>query len=340
MAERAAGQRERRKTWSRLGNLGRKPNDYEIVTHNMNHTMGSTPLDMGPDVHGNVWLKKYRNNISLKVSDWDKFRDPDRVTYDSYVKMQDEQETYVDNLLISYTKDNSIDERLSSDCLNLLANAFTPCRYLVHAQQMISAYIQQLAPSSYVGNCAAFQVADQLRRVQRTAYRTKQLDNAHPAHGFGSRERGVWEKEPRWQPIRKAMEKLFVVFDWDQALIANNMVIRPICDDLFLNQLAKGARAAGDELDALILENLHRDSARHNRWAMALAKFAIEENSTNRVELRRIARKWHATAEEIVEAGSQLISSYVPGLSADAIAQDVRRNSAQLHSQAGLGGDA
>jgi toluene monooxygenase system protein E len=136
------------------------------------------------------------------------------------------------------------------------------------------------------------------------------------------------------------MEKLFVVFDWDQALIANNMVIRPICDDLFLNQLAKGARAAGDELDALILENLHRDSARHNRWTMALAKFAIEENSTNRVELRRIAMKWHATAEEIVEAGSQLISSYVSGLSADAIAQDVRRNSAQLHSQAGLGGDA
>jgi hypothetical protein len=340
MAERAPGQRERRRTWSSLGNLSRKPNDYEIVTHNMNHTIGNKPLDMGPDVHGNVWLKKYRNDIPLKVSDWNKFRDPDRVTYDSYVKMQDEQETYVDNLLISYTKDKSIDERLSSDCLKLLADAFTPCRYLVHAQQMISAYIFQLAPSSYVGNCAAFQVADQLRRVQRIAYRTKQLDNAHPAHSFGSRERGVWENEPHWQPIRKVMERLLVVFEWDQALVANNLVVRPICDDLFLNQLATAARTVGDELDALILENLYHDSSRHNRWTVALAKLVIEENSANRGELRRIANKWETASEEIIRASSELISGCVPGLSAEAIAQDVRRNSAQLHSQAGLGGDA
>jgi hypothetical protein len=30
--------RERAKTWSRLGNLGRVPTEYEIVTHGMNHT--------------------------------------------------------------------------------------------------------------------------------------------------------------------------------------------------------------------------------------------------------------------------------------------------------------
>lgn len=340
MPEQTPLRRERKKTWTSFGNLGRKPNDYEIVTHNMNHTMRSTPLEMGPDVHGNLWLKKYRDNIALKVSDWDRFRDPDRITYDSYVKMQDEQETYIDNLLISYTKDGSIDERLSNDCLKLLASVFTPCRYLVHAQQMVSAYVQQLAPSSYVGNCAAFQVADQLRRVQRTAYRTKQLDDVHPAHGFGSRERGMWESDANWQPLRKAMEQLLVIFAWDQAAIASSLAIRPICDDLFLNQLARAARASGDELDALILDNLYRDSLRHNRWTVALAKFAIEEDPSNRAVLRGIAANWDGAGSEIVEAGSALVACHVPGLSASTIADDVRRNHALLHLEAGLGGDA
>ena len=36
---------------------------------------------------------------------------------------------------------------------------------------------------------AAFQTADQLRRVQRVAYRTRQLADAYPDRGFGSVER-------------------------------------------------------------------------------------------------------------------------------------------------------
>ena len=55
---------------------------------------------------------------------------------------------------------------LRSDALDLLAGALAPSRYLAHGLQMLSAYLHQLAISSYVGNCAAFQTADQLRRVQ------------------------------------------------------------------------------------------------------------------------------------------------------------------------------
>lgn len=28
------------KTWSAFGNLGRRPTEYEVLTHNMNHTTG------------------------------------------------------------------------------------------------------------------------------------------------------------------------------------------------------------------------------------------------------------------------------------------------------------
>ena len=340
MAETTGRRRARKKTWSALGEVTGKPSDYEIVTHGLNHTTGETPLEMGPDVHGNVWLKKYRDDISIKVASWDGFRDPDRVTYHSYVKMQDDQEAYVDKLLASYTSEDTSDGRLSNECLQLLLTAMTPCRYLGHVQQMLSAYIQQLAPSSYVANCGSFQVADQLRRVQRIAYRTRQLGTEHPSHGFGSGERATWEEAQSWQPVREAMEGLLVVYDWDETLVGFNLVIRPVCDNLFVNQLSRAARMAGDELDALLLENLYQDCERHNRWTVAAMNYATDQDAANRDVLRDLAAKWNGRAEAIIASGSEMIASNVDGLSAQDIADDVLARWAELKWQAGLSGDA
>ena len=340
MAETTARRRQRKKTWSTLGEVTGKPSDYEIVTHGLNHMKGETPLEMGPDVHGNVWLKKYRDDISIKVADWDGFRDPDRVTYHSYVKMQDEQEAYIDKLLASFTAEDTSDGRLSNECLQLLLTAMTPCRYLGHVQQMLSAYIQQIAASSYVANCASFQVADTLRRVQRIAYRTRQLGTEHPSHGYGSSERAAWEEAQSWQPVREAMENLLVTYEWDEALVGFNLVIRPVCDNLFVNQLSRAARLAGDELDALLLENLYQDCERHNRWTVAAMNYIVDQDAANRDALRDLAAKWNGRAEAIIASGSEMIAANVDGLSAQDIADDVLARWAELKWQAGLSGDA
>jgi hypothetical protein len=333
-------QRERKKTWTRFGEMKRRPNDYEIVTHNMNHTMGATPLEMGPEVHGNLWLKRHRDSIALKASDWDAFRDPDRVTYDSYVRSQDDAETFIDTLLESYTANETTDAGLSSEALSLLGRVLTPQRYLVHAQMMLTAYIQQLAPSSYIGNCAVFQAADQLRRVQRIAYRTMQLHSEHPVSGFGSAERGIWEKDANWQPMRKALERMLLVFDWDKAFVANNLVVRPVLDALFLSELSAAMRRLGDELDALILENLFRDSQRHDRWTVALTKFLVAEDGNHRTTLREFAGEWTEPVEEIIEAGARLVAAPGAALKPSEVAERVRDVVALLQSRAGLGHDA
>ena len=216
----------------------------------------------------------------------------------------------------------------------------TPCRYLGHVQQMLSAYIQQLAPSSYAANCGSFQVADQLRRVQRIAYRTRQLGTEHPSHGFGSSERAAWEEAQSWQPVREAMERLMVLYEWDEALVAFNLVIRPVCDNLFVNQLSRAARMAGDELDALLLENLYQDCERHNRWTVAAMNFIIAGDAANRDVLRDFAAKWNGHAEAIITSGSDMIAANVDGLSAQDVADDVLARWAELKWQAGLSGDA
>jgi hypothetical protein len=331
----AAKTRPRRlRTWSAFGDLGHRPTEYEILTHGMNHTMRETPLELGPDVLGNRWLREHRDAIGLTVPDWNAFRDPDAVTYGSYVAMQDDQETYVEGLLEQFDREDH-DARLDAAALTFLALTVTPCRYLGHALQMLSAYVQQLAPSSYVATCATFQTADQLRRVQLLAYRTTQLQRTFPDRDFATGERATWESHPGWQPIREAAERALVEYDWDRALVATQLVVKPVADILFLEELGHELAAAGCALDALITENLWRDAARSQRWTVALLRFLGEADPGNLDVLQGCLREWAPRGHAMVAAGSGLLATGGGRSSAD-IAASTADGWRKLIESAGL----
>jgi hypothetical protein len=296
------------KTWSAFGNLGRRPTEYEIVTHKMNHTLRETPLELSPDSAGNMWLLQHRDHIKLQSRDWDAYRDPDQFTYRKYVTDQDRNETYLDLVLQDFASRPPIE-----GAPDFLQTCLTPSRYLAHGLQMMSAYLQQLAPATYIGNCAAFQTADQLRRVQRVAYRTRQLDRTYPERLFGKTERKAWEQWPHWQGLRKGIERLLVTFDWDEVFVGLNVVIKPLADELTLRQFALVARELHAELDARIADNLYSDAQRSRRWTAALIRFAILDSSANREHLQALVAKWHPLGDEIVATASRLLGSFSAG---------------------------
>jgi len=323
------------KTWSAFGNLGRRPSDYEIVTHHLNHTTrpGYDPLEMGPDVHGNVWLRTHRDGIRFKVEDWDAFRDPDAVTYATYVAGQDDQETYVEGLLERFDASGH-DAALSADALALLMRVLAPSRYLAHGLQMLSAYVQQLAVSSYVSNCAAFQTADQLRRVQLAAYRTTQLRLTREADTADD-ARSVWENDADWQATRKAVESALVEFDWDRAFVITNLVVKPLTDLITLDQLSTQAGALGADLDELVLQNLYLDARRSQRWTTALVGFLVEADPANRAVLQSYLDGFAALAGGIVTSAGPLLAA-PGGRTATEISAAVRAGWAALLEPHGL----
>jgi Methane/Phenol/Toluene Hydroxylase len=323
------------KTWSAFGNLGRRPSEYEIVTHKMNHTVREIPLELTPDSHGNRWLVRHRDGIKLRIQDWNAFRDPDQLTYRKYVTCQDQSETYLDAIVQEF--DRIGQSGLVGSGPDFLQSCLTPSRYLAHGLQMMTAYLQQLAPSSYVGNCAAFQAADQLRRVQRVAYRTKQLDRAYPERLFGKTERTAWEQVPGWQGLRKGIERLLVTFDWDDVFVGLNLVVKPLADELTLRQFAVVARHLNAELDALVAGNLFLDAERSRRWTIAFTRFAISDDSANLEHLQTLIAKWHPCGDEIVGTGSRLLGSFSADLgSCDQIAAAVAGAWRSFLHEAGL----
>jgi len=200
----------------------------------------------------------------------------------------------------------------------------------------MSAYLQQLAPSSYIGNCSAFQTADQLRRIQRVAYRTKQLDLAYPARSFGKTERREWEGRREWQGMRKGIERLLVTFDWDDAFVGLNLVVKPLVDEITLHQFAIVARDLDANLDAMIADNLFLDVKRSCQWSAALCQFFIAASPGNREHLVALFAKWRPLADDILDTGSKLLGSFSQTRSTDEIAICTAAAWSEFGRQAGL----
>lgn len=310
----APARRQRKmRTFSAFGDVRKMPSEYEIVTHAQNWNTRKNRLsafEQNPSSPMNLWFLTYREHSPLQVEDWDGFRDPDQVTYRSYVGLQAQEQTTLDGILDSYSEAGA-DAALSDDQVGMLGSLFTPSRYLVHGCQQVQAYIGYMGPSSYVTSAAGFANADLLRRVTMIAYRTRELQIAHPASGIGVNERQLWEQQAAWQPAREAIERALVAYDFGEALTALDLVLAPTLDDVLIRQLGEVSRSRGDELSWLLCGKLARDSERRNRWSGALARYCVARRPANAKALNKWIDRWSARADAAAEGLAPLLGKPV-----------------------------
>jgi len=306
------------RTWSKFGDVKRKPTPYEVVTgrfhYHFRRATGPAPFEMDPNTPLNLWYLKNREGSRLMVDDWEQFRDPYKLTYRDYVTMQHEREIHVD-ALIDRAEAACVADSLDPAWVTTVKNVVVPLRFPLHVLQMVSLYVGQLAPSSYITNCAHFQAADEARRIQRLAYWTKVLDNAHgDGVADSARAREIWELDSAWQPLRKTLEELLVTYDWGEAFVALNVAVKPTLDALFNEALAELARRNGDGFLAELLGEFSRDSARSGDWTQALTTYILDNDSSlSAAVITPWIDKWTRSADAAMEAfAGQFASAPTP----------------------------
>ncbi len=318
------------KTWSHLSKNRRRPSEYEIVSVGLHFSMNDPECawEQDPDTYINKWFRKYREGSPVKHDNWDDFRDPDELVYRTYNIIQDGQENYVDGLIEEFDALEH-DQGLQPEWVEVLAKLYTPGRYLMHGLQMASAYITQMAPASTITNCATFQAADSLRWLSHTAYRTKQLSLVWPDYGFVEKEREIWENSPHWQGFRELMEKALICYDWCEAFVAVNLILKPAIDEACLRQMSHTARRFDDTLFGFMADAQLVDSARSRRWSTTLVQF-IQQNEANQEILDKWVEKW-------VPLGDAAIDTYCAALpDSPSAADDAKRDCWSFRAGLGL----
>jgi toluene monooxygenase system protein E len=279
------------------------PSEYELVSSDLHYYTEkgfavSTPVAR--------WYRRYQEGSPLRCRDWERFRDPRETTYTRYTTLEDGRESFVDGLF-AFTEESGYDQGLSAAWLETLGRVFTPLRYPGHGLQMLAAYVGQMAPGGRITIAALFQTADEIRRVQRIAERARSLELARP--GFAPGGKAAWERDPIWQPLREAIERMLVTYDWGEAFVALNLVLKPMFDDLFMVRLADRARREGDPLLGELCFSLDEDCRWHRGWARALSKMAIEDTEGNREVIEGWIRKWYPEAARAVAAFAPVLEA-------------------------------
>jgi hypothetical protein len=114
-------------------------------------------------------------------------------------------------------------------------------------------------------------------------------------------------------------------------------VLKPIADRLTLHEFAKVARTQGDDLDALIADNLYKDAERSRRWTIACTRFLIGAAAGNRAALLEALSRWRRLGEAAITGGAGLLAPHAAPPAS--IAADVHQDWAALIAEAGLAGD-
>lgn len=284
----------RRRTWWHLEGQTRRPNDYEIATtrllwHPARGFAVRTPVT--------EWVRVHQRERELSCRDWDAFRDPRETTYTKYTQLQRNREIFVDELF-ALAETSGQDERLSPRWIAVLDRVFAPLRYPVHGLQMIAAYVGSMAPGARIVVACLMQAGDEVRRLQRIAYRLRMLQQAHPRLAADSR--AIWERDPLWQPMRELIERLLVAYDWDEALVALATAVKPAFDELFMVALADRATAAGDTTLAQMLRSLHEDCRWHAQWSSALVAMLGAEDRGNEARMAEWRERWQPRVDAAV----------------------------------------
>jgi hypothetical protein len=321
-----------RKTYSRLEQRKRIPSEYEVVSTNLHYTYPHR-FELPGDNPVVDWYERHREGSSFSAGNWEAFADPRRTTYRAYTTLQDSKENVLDGLLREIDE-TRYDNDLTDGWVAFLDRWYAPLRFPAHGLQMLAAYIAQMAPASRITNCASFQAGDELRRQQRIAYRTAQLAE-HRAGIEIATHRRLWEEADAFQPLRELIERALVVYDWGEAFVVTNLVIKPRIDRLVNHELAgTTASVNGDFMLRNIHFSLDEDARWHQVWSAALTRMGFSDTPANRDIASAWIAKWEPLADRAVQALAQVTADAPtagdPGSVTARILQGAREETAAL----------
>jgi toluene monooxygenase system protein E len=301
------------KTYSHLAAERRVPTEYEIVTTKLlYHPQRGFEID----VPLRSWYTRYQREARLYCADWERFADPRATTYSAYTALQSRQESHLEGVLRSWETAEH-DPGLLASWRETFLRTLAPLRFALHGFQMVAAYVGQMAPCGRLTIASLLQSADELRRVHRLAYHMGLYRKLHPGPDHS---RAAWQDEAAWQPLRRAVEQALVTYEWDEALVALNLGLKPLVEALFLTELARLAREQRDFLLGEVLSSFDQDGRWHQAWTAALIRMVAPQGD-NRGVLRGWIERWWPRGREAVSAAATLLGEQGPAALARAEAR-------------------
>ncbi len=227
----------------------------------------------------------------MRCSDWWAFRDPNKTWQRPYVNLQAGQGKAIERLLEAAKARGVLADFDACWRDPILSRHYAACAFVEYGLFRAFAYAQREALADVIGNACVFNAADKIRYAQEVSLYGMELAQALP--GFSDAEaKRTWLSDPMWQGVRQVVEKLLVLRDWGEVIIATNLVFEPLLGELLrVEFFLRCAPRNGDGVTPTIIESAELDWERNRKWTTAFAQLLLSD-ATHATHNRAVLQDW------------------------------------------------
>tara|TARA_R110001583_G_scaffold192842_1_gene359947 strand:+ start:11540 stop:12538 length:999 start_codon:yes stop_codon:yes gene_type:complete len=228
-------------------------------------------------------------NTSIVMEDWYSFTDPRQYYYSAYVMARAKQQESMDNNFKMAEKHNmllSLPDELKASIKKIL----TPLRHVEYGANMNNQDICDRGYGSIITSLASLHGFD---RIGISQYISKIILLIDENESVGLEQgRSDWLDAPMWQPLRHAMEDIFVLDDWFEIMVAQNIVMDGLIYPLIFNHYIQEVSSIGGNTLMLLTQFMSDWYAETIRWTNQLIKVVAKESDANNELLSSWVIKW------------------------------------------------
>ena len=233
------------------------------------------------------------SRTALTMSNWYAFKDPRQFYYGTYTiaraRMQETAEADFD-----FVEQRGLAASYDADARQLALDVLLPLRHAAWGANMNNSSICAYGYGTAITAPCMFQAMDQLgvaqylSRIGLLLGSPASLDTAKDA----------WMDAPVWQGLRRYVEDTFVMKDWFELFVAQNLVLDGLLFPLVYDKVDTALTLKAGPTVSMLLRFPSELFAETSKWIDATVKTAAAESAENQALVSGWVSAWKARAVE------------------------------------------
>jgi hypothetical protein len=295
---------------------GRRLTEYEAVTV---YTQWGAHAG-GLQVMGDFLLRPDGSPVfdpastKITLDDWYGYRDPNQMWQRPYYVSQSEAEKSIERvteLVVSTGSAKAVDPQWVE---RGIVGAYFPFAHYEYGLFRALNMSARESLSDTINNVLVFLAADKLRHAQAISIMGLDLESVYENFD-GTAGKKVWLENPDWQPLRRLIEEVMTVIDWNETIVATMLALEPLIGEP-MRRLVFGTGAA-QRRDLLMPAAAGTATIDWQRNAKAIRQYfqyltTAAGGEGNREILAGWMQTWRDKAQPVAEGLFGMLESAMP----------------------------
>ena len=233
----------------------------------------------------------------IKMQDWYALKDPRQFYYGTYTQTRARQQDVLESNF-NFVEKNHVLNTISPELLKKAEKLLIPLRHYEWGANMNNSFITGYAYGATLTNATMFATMDRLGSAQYITRIGLLLDGNQGASL--ERAKTAWMDEPAWQSLRENIENMFVLKDWYELFVAQNLVFDGYIYPLVKHIIDRDLVAQGASAISLLTSFMNEWFEETQPWVNAVIKTTALESDENRQQIMQWIEKWQVQVRSVV----------------------------------------